>query len=429
MILSYRVLSIFLYPLLIIFTYYRNFLNKEDPKRFKEKIFTSHFKAFKKNDSKLVWFHAASVGEFKSILPILSKLNSKKKNLKFLITTTTLSSSNLAKIELKNYKNVEHRFFPFDVPFLVNEFLYQWKPDRIFLVDSEIWPNLLFRAKKLKIPIALINARLTARSSNKWMLFPKVAKKIFSTFDLCLCSNLETKKFLEKLNVSNSYFKGNIKLIGRIDSDEIANFNEDFLLNEKFWLAASTHPGEDFFCIMTHLKIKKKFKDIKTFIAPRHIERSEEIKLLSLKHNLNAQILNKNDKILKNKEIIIINYFGELNNYFKYADSVFIGKSMIKKLEDEGGQSPVEAAKLNCKIYHGPFVYNFKDIYKILEKNNISKIVNNFEELSENLVKDFQNPKDQRENISNKLEDIADQTFVDTIKLVENFLFNDDKQT
>ena len=75
MILLYRVLSILLYPLLILLTYYRNFLKKEDPKRFKEKIFISHFKPSKKNDSKLVWFHAASVGEFKSILPIISLLN------------------------------------------------------------------------------------------------------------------------------------------------------------------------------------------------------------------------------------------------------------------------------------------------------------------------------------------------------------------
>ena len=427
MILLYRVLSILLYPLLILLTYYRNFLKKEDPKRFKEKIFISHFKPSKKNDSKLVWFHAASVGEFKSILPIISLLNSKKKNLKFLITTTTLSSSNLAETELKIFDNVEHRFFPFDVPFLINNFLHLWKPDKIFLVDSEIWPNLLLKAKQLNIPIALINARLTARSYNKWMLFPKVAKKIFSTFDLCLCSNLETKKFLEKLNISNSYFKGNIKLIGKIDKNELINFNEDFLLNEKFWLAASTHPGEDLFCIKTHLEIKKKYKDIKTFIAPRHIERSEEIKLLSLKYNLDAQILNRNEKIFRNKEIIIINYFGELNSYFKYADSVFMGKSIIEKLENEGGQNPVEAAKLNCKIYHGPFVYNFKDIYKILEENSIAKKVNNFQELSENLINDFQYPKNQKLNLSYKLENIENKTLVDTIKLVENFLFNDDK--
>ena len=104
-----------------------------------------------------------------------------------------------------------------------------------------------------------------------------------------------------------------------------------------------------------------------------------------------------------------------------------MGKSIIEKLENEGGQNPVEAAKLNCKIYHGPFVYNFKDIYKILEENSIAKKVNNFQELSENLINDFQYPKNQKLNLSYKLENIENKTLVDTIKLVENFLFNDDK--
>ena len=82
-----------------------------------------------------------------------------------------------------------HRYFPFDVAFLIDKFLLSWKPDKIFLVDSEIWPNLILKAKKYNIPIALINARLTAKSFKKWMMFPNIAKKIFNIFSLFLCSN------------------------------------------------------------------------------------------------------------------------------------------------------------------------------------------------------------------------------------------------
>ena len=160
MILLYRIFTTILYPLLIIFLYYRKIIKKEDPIRFKEKIFISHFKITKKNKSKLIWFHAASIGEFKSIVPIIIQLNKDFQNLQFLITTSTLSSGTLAKVELKKFQNVEHRYFPFDVDFLINKFLFLWKPDRIFLVDSEIWPNLILQSKKHKIPIALINARL-----------------------------------------------------------------------------------------------------------------------------------------------------------------------------------------------------------------------------------------------------------------------------
>ena len=184
-------LAVIISPLIFI---YRILKGKEDPKRFKEKIFVSNFRVAKKKIPNLIWFHAASIGEFKSIIPIINQLIINNPNLKFLITTSTLSSGNLAKSELKNFDNIEHRYFPLDVKFLISKFLYLWQPDRIFLVDSEIWPNLLLEAKKLKIPIALINARLTSRSFKKWMLFPNTAKKIFNIFDLFICSNNETKK-------------------------------------------------------------------------------------------------------------------------------------------------------------------------------------------------------------------------------------------
>ena len=395
MILAYRVLTTLLYPFLFIFIYYRKILKKEDPIRFKEKILVSHFKIVKKEKSKLIWFHAASLGELKSVIPIIHQLNINYKNFNFLITTTSLSSGNLANIEFKKINNIEHRYFPFDVIFIIRKFISLWKPDKIFLVDSEIWPNLITTAKEYHIPIGIINARLTLKSFKKWMIFPNTAKSIFNKFDLCLCSNIETKKFLDKLNVKRVYYKGNIKLIGKIDKDKISSVNEKFLLKKRFWFAASTHKKEDEFCLKTHLELKKKFNDIVTIIAPRHIDRAKEIRSLTEKFNLDVQILNKEEVIEENKEIVIVNYFGALNNFFKYAKSVFIGKSLIKKLKYVGGQNPIEAAKLACKIYHGPYVYNFQDIYKLLEDNNISKKIENYLELSKYLALDLINPTKQ----------------------------------
>ncbi|MDC1093067.1 glycosyltransferase N-terminal domain-containing protein [Pelagibacteraceae bacterium] len=427
MILLYRVLTTLIYPILIIFIYLRKILKKEDPLRFREKILVSHFNVKRRIDSKLIWFHAASIGELKSIIPIIEELNKNKYKLEFLITTTTLSSGNLAKIELKKYNNVHHRFIPLDVEFLINKFLFLWKPNIIFLVDSEIWPNLILQANKYKIPLALINARLTTKSYNKWIKFPQSAKKIFSLFNLCLVSNLQTKKYLEELSAKNIYFNGNIKLIGEIDENKITNVNEKILLKKKFWIAASTHKGEDILCLKTHLKLKEKYNDIITIIAPRHIERSQQIKSLSEKFNLNTQILDKDGIILENKEIIIINSFGVLQNYYKYAKSVFIGKSTIKKLENASGQNPIDAAKLRCKIYHGPYVYNFKEIYKILEKNNISKEIRTYEELSINLINDLESLAKENDEVLNSINNLGQKTLTDTMKYINNFLFNEIK--
>jgi len=342
-----------------------------------------------------------------------------------LITTITSSSGGLAKIELKNFDNVDHRYLPYDVPYLMDKFFKLWEPDKIFLVDSEIWPNLILKAKELKIPIALINARLTSKSFKRWMLFPKIAKKIFSIFEICICSNNETRKFLEKFELQNVFFKGNIKLIDQINKGEIRNINEKILVNKRFWLAASTHEKEEIFCLNTHLKIKERYEDIITIIAPRHIDRAKKIEFLCQNYNLNVQLLEQDEKILEGKEIIIINHFGVLQNYFKFAKSVFIGKSIIKKLKNDGGQNPIEAAKLNCKIYHGPYVYNFEEIYKILEENNISKVVENFEGLSKNLINDLENPiKTESKNLQS-IGNLSEKTLADTMKLVKKFILDD----
>jgi len=422
MILIYRILTNIIYPLLFILIYLRKIFNKEDAHRYKEKILTSNFNVKRKVDSKLILFHAASLGELKSIVPIIEILNKKNKNLEILITTVTLSSSNLAKVELKKFKNVYHRFMPLDINFLIKKFLNSWKPNAIFLVDSEIWPNFIYNASKNKIPLAIINARITSKSFNRWMMFSDIAKKIFSLFDLCLTSNLQTKKYLKILNAKNIYFDGNIKLASKLQKERIKNPNKKFLLKNKFWFAASTHKEEDDFCIKTHLALKENDKNIISIIAPRHISRVKSMESLCKKNNLNVQILNKDDLILKNKEIILINSFGLLESYFKFSKSVFIGKSMIKKLELVGGQDPINAAKLGCKIYHGPYVYNFREIYEILEKNNISKKIFDFRELKNNLIKDLKKPGKNYNQINKIINQLGDKTLKNTMKNINKFL-------
>ena len=427
MILAYRILSNFLYPFLFIFLYLRVFLKKEDPKRFKEKLFTSHFNVKRKDELKLIWFHAASIGEFKSIVPLIEQLNTNKKSYEFLITTSTLSSGNLAKLELKNLYNVHHRYFPFDVSFLIDKFLQLWRPEKIFLVDSEIWPNLILKSKARKIPLAIINARLTEKSFNRWSIFPKTAEKIFSVFDLCLCSNKETQNYLGKLRARNVRYEGNLKLIKEININKINEKNSDILSKIRFWFAASIHEEEDIFCLKIHNELKKSYKDIITIIAPRHLNTVEKIKILSEKKNFKVQILNRDDKISEDKEILIVNSFGFLQSYFKYAKSVFIGKSIVPRLKHDSGQSPIDAAKLNCKIYHGPYVSNFKELYEIFKINKISHKIDNYLELSKKLILDLkENQKKERFDV-NYIRKMEIDILINTMNVVNNFLQDENK--
>lgn len=424
MIFFYRIVTNLLYPILILLIYIRKILEKEDPIRFKEKIFSSHFNVQRLENKKLIWFHCASVGELKSIIPIIKEIDVGNSDFEFLITTVTLSSANLARSEIKKINNVSHRFFPIDVHFLIKKFISSWKPNVIFLVDSEIWPNLIISAKRAKIPIALINARITRKTFKRWMYVPKLAEKIFRSFDLCLSSNLETKQFLENLKAKNIVNAGNIKLI-KSNNLNLPRFEK--IKNQKIWCALSTHEGEEKLCIKVHKILSEKFKDVTTIIAPRHIERSSKIKKLCVENNLNVQIIGKDDNFSFNKEVVIINSFGILFEFLLKSRSVFIGKSTLKRLENDSGQSPIEPAQLGCRIYHGPYVSNFKDIYEILNKNKIAKEINTYEELSNNLMEDFEKKIEKKPSLF--MQDLSEKTLENTMKYLNKFLSNENIKT
>jgi 3-deoxy-D-manno-octulosonic-acid transferase len=418
----YRYLTYFLFPVFIILIYFRSILNKEDRIRFKEKIFSSHFKAHKDNKKKLVWFHAASIGECLSILPLIDEINDENKNINFLITTVTLSSSKLLEKQLSQYNNIVHRFFPLDVEMLAEKFLLLWKPDLVCFVDSEIWPNFLFKIKEKNIPLLLINARITKKSFNKWRIILNFAKKVFSNFDLCLAASEESKNNLNKLQVKNLKYIGNLKYSSKNRLDELNDSNKKILNNFKTWCAVSTHEDEEIVILKTHLEIKKEYGNILTIIIPRHINRSSSVKNLSNKLNLNTQILNDGDLINHKAEVLIINSFGVLSKYFNYCKNIFIGKSFIKKIENVSGQNPIEAAKLGCKIFHGPYVYNFQEIYKHLRTLGIAQKVNNEFELAEKIIKNFENSKIKNNQELNFLNTYGEKILKHTVIELDTYL-------
>ena len=166
----YRNLIKFLFPLLILIIYLRKFLKKEDPTRYKEKILKLNQV---KNKEELIWFHGSSIGEVLSIIPIIQHYIKQKNKLKILISSSTLSSGEIIKEKFKKNNNIIHCYFPLDLPHLAESFLNTWNPSLIGFIDSEIWPNFLWEIKKKKIPLVLINARITNKTFKRWNLFSK----------------------------------------------------------------------------------------------------------------------------------------------------------------------------------------------------------------------------------------------------------------
>ena len=160
-----------------------------------------------------------------------------------------------------------------------------------------------------------------------------------------------------------------------------------------------------------------------TILIPRHINRVKSINNLCKSYNLNSQILNNKNLINKKNEILIVNSFGILNKYFNYCDSIFIGKSTLEKFRLVGGQNPIEAAKTGCKIYHGPYIYNFAEIYKLLNRYKISYQINNYNQLSKKINADFEQKSgiNQKLNLK-KLDKYGDIILKKTMREIDNFI-------
>ena len=369
-------LVFFFSPIIIIF---RIFKGKEDTSRFKEKvgIFSK-----KRNKGKLIWFHGASVGEIQSIIPLLERFEKNKEIRQILVTSNTVSSSFIIK-NLK-FKKTIHQFFPIDCNFISKKFLNYWKPTKAFFIDSEIWPNTVNNLYKRNIPIFLLNGRITKKSFRRWKFFSYFAKSIFGKFYLCLSSNTETKKYLKKLGAKNIKFIGNLKFSQ--SENEKTNLNKDLinLINSrKAWCASSTHYNEEELCGMTHIRLKKRFKNILTIIIPRHINRIDSIKAELQNLDLKIHLDEPKKKISPDTDIYLVNSYGKTKLFYKVCKNIFLGGSLI----EHGGQNPLEATRYGCKVLHGPNVSNFREIYKFLNKKKLSKKISNQDQLINCVIK------------------------------------------
>ena len=369
MLIVYRILINFVFILSPIILIVRLLKKKEDFSRFKEKFC---FFSKKRRNGKIIWFHGASVGELQSVVPILEILEKNKKIHQILITSNTLSSAKI--IQKLKLRKVTHQFYPIDTNFLSKKFIDYWKPSSVFFIDSEIWPNMVKNLKIQNIPIMLLNGRITKKTFNKWRLFPKLSKKIFSNFDSCLASSKESNNYLKKLGAKKTKYVGNLKF-AQSENEKITIDKKikNIIISRKTWCASSTHNSEEIFCAKIHIQLKKKYPNLLTIIIPRHIERAASIVNELNDMNLKTHLYDSKDKMKSDAEIIIVNSYGKTKSIYSICKNIFLGGSLV----NHGGQNPLEATRYGCNILHGPHVSNFKEIYKFLKMKKISYQTNN----------------------------------------------------
>ena len=262
----------------------------------------------------------------------------------------------------------------------------------------------------MSIPLLLVNGRITKKTFLRWRFLKKFSEEIFKKFDLCIAANNESENYLKTLGCKNTKNYGNLKFSA---GKYIDNKSDEVLLkkieNRKLWCASSTHPTEETFCGKTHLYLKSTYKNILTIIIPRHVSRIEKIKKELTNLKLKIILFSNLDQMNNDTDVLLVDAYGEALKFYNISSCVFLGKSLIKKQIDNSGQNPIEPTKLGCKIFHGPNVTNFKDIYEYLGAKGITNKVSSFEELGNFLINELKENKDSSkivEEINNYGQDI-----------------------
>ncbi len=336
---------------------------------------------------RLIWFHAASVGETNSILPLIKDMFAANADINILLTTgTTTSAERVAAAQNSQVPKLIHQFVPLDRRPWVTQFLNHWQPDMAGWVESEIWPNMVLACSERQIPLVMINGRLSDKSFARWQKIAPVARKLLSCFSLLMAQDQTTAKRLRALGAEAVTVPGNLKLDTpplAADEDALSALTQA-IAERPVWLAASTHDGEETLMLDVHKRLQTDFPNLLTIIVPRHANRGDAIADQLTRRLPDASHLAQRSQgqvPRPQTQIYLGDTMGELGVFYKAANIVFIGGTLVP----HGGQNPIEAAALGCAILHGPHIHNFAEIFANLHDMRGAIKIKNSDALSNQL--------------------------------------------
>jgi 3-deoxy-D-manno-octulosonic-acid transferase len=335
-----------------------------------------------------IWIHAVSVGEFLACKSLIRKIQEAVPEYPVCISTTTITGQKLAREFLPG----RSFYFPFDWAWAIRKVIHRIDPKLVIVMETEIWPNLLWTVQAKKIPVLLINGRISDRSIKHYSWI----KKWLPAFTQSLMQTEEDARRMKSLGMPNVSTMGNLKydfepppaserLIARISA-----WKQNFLL----WVAGSTVQGEEKLILNVFARLKHRFP-LKLLIAPRHPDRFSEVSGLMQESGIACALRSSTE--WGDQDALILDSIGELASVYQLADIVLIGGSL---LESGGGHNPIEAAYFGKAIVSGPNIANFRSVYRDFQQKNAVLITTDLEStiagLLENKEKRFQMGKDAR---------------------------------
>ncbi|HEY2183475.1 MAG TPA: 3-deoxy-D-manno-octulosonic acid transferase [Xanthobacteraceae bacterium] len=356
---AYRLVTAVAAPLAPALVSHRLKRGKEDPERLRERYGRTEIP---RPQGPLVWVHCASVGELLTVVPLMGCI--REKGFAVLCTSGTVTSANIAAARLP--AGTIHQFVTLDAPSFVNRFFNHWRPDLGLFVESDLWPNLVMTAARRRIPLILLNGRLSERSFQRWRWAPHSIAKLLRSFELCLAQSGTHAGRYRDLGAPRVATTGNLKLDvpePPAEAHALARLRAA-VAGRAVVAGASTHPGEETALLEVHRRLRHSFPGLLTIVAPRHPERGRDVLEMARQADLRPRMRSRGDLPDGQTDIYVLDTIGELGLVYRVAPIVFMGGS----LASHGGQNPIEPAKLGAAILHGPNVWNFAEIYSALDR-------------------------------------------------------------
>lgn len=356
---AYRALTSLARPVAPLILRLRERRGKEDPQRRGERLGQA---SLARPQGTLAWVHAASVGETSAVLPLIARLIELRPDLSILLTTGTVTSAQFVAGRLP--PRTLHQYVPLDSPRLVAAFLEHWRPAFGIFTEQEIWPNLLVEAGRRRIPLALVNARMSDASFERWQRRSGLAEALFSRFAVVLTQSETLAQRFQRLGAPRAIAAGNLKIDAPAPPVGAAAFAalDKALAGRPRVVAASTHDGEEVAIGLAQRQLQGEFPGLVSIVAPRHPERGAAI--AEALAGMGLEVCRRSEGRLPGPgtQVYVADTIGELGTLYALAPVAFIGGSLIR----HGGQNPIEAVRHGAVVVAGPSTYNFVDAYAAL---------------------------------------------------------------
>lgn len=406
MIKAYRFLWSALLPFAHMYINARKNRGKENQERMNERFGIA---SAVRPSGNIYWVHAASVGEAISACTFIERLKKtiNRGDITFLLTTGTVSSADI--IAKKNLEGVIHQFIPIDYERYVYDFFEYWRPKYAFIMESEIWPNLITKCNAEKMFI--INGRLSDNSFKIWRHFKPILSSLLRKFDLILAQTYDDASKFSYFTGTPVECYGNIKYSTQrpVVSDDLLH-KVKALMRKYVFVAASTHEGEDEIVIDAYLNIANKLgkENVSFIIIPRHPDRAFMISELMERKGLNAVL--RSEITNKPCDAICVDSFGEMGTFYSITDFVCVGGSFIPI----GGHNIFEPVQFNRPVMFGQYMFNFKEMSAFMKELGIGFTVNTSEEIA-NLFCKYINDTSFKDSIATSMQKLEQNDPADLI--------------